>query len=171
MSVIHLRALSGGALIVLLLVSGSVFAQESADRQNYLDVRTVVQKEEIVVGDEGETTTRLVAADRVLPGERVVYTITFTNVGSEPADNVTVTNPIDASLTYLQGSAFGAGMRVEFSADGGQSFAAPEALRVADGNGGERSAEAEDYTHVRWTLPGVLEAGTTGVARFSAVVD
>ena len=152
------------ALPIALLGGGAAYAQ------NALDVRTVVQKEQVEVGDDGETTTTLVSAERVLPGDTVVYTITFTNTGDAPADNVVVTNPIDDSLTYVEGSAFGAGMRVEFSADSGQSFAARDAVMVTE-SGVERAAEAEDVTHVRWTLEGSLDAGATGVARFSATVD
>lgn len=151
-------------LAIALLAAGMTYAQ------NALDVRTVVQKEQVEVGDDGETTTTLVAAERVLPGDKVVYTITFTNAGDAAADNVVVTNPIDSSLTYLDGSAFGADMRVEFSADGGQSFAAQSEVRVTE-SGVERAAGAEDFTHVRWTLEGSLDAGATGVARFAATVD
>jgi len=157
------------ALILLAFGSGAE-AQEPNGQQNHLDVRTVVQKETTVENEEGETETALVAAERVLPGEKVVYTITFTNVGAEAADNVMITNPIDASLTYLNGSAFGVGMRIEFSADGGQSFAGQGDLRVAT-ESGERAAEAADYTHLRWTLVEALPPGETGVARFAATVD
>ena len=152
------------ALLIALLAARPSYAQ------NALDVRTVVQKEQVEVGDDGETTTTLVPAERVLPGDKVVYTITFTNTGDTPADNVVVTNPIDASLTYVEGSAFGAGMRVEFSADDGQSFAARSEVRVTEA-GDERAADDEDLTHVRWTLEGSLGAGATGVARFAATVD
>ncbi|MDJ0907262.1 MAG: hypothetical protein QNI96_14675 [Woeseiaceae bacterium] len=147
----------------LLLASASVVAQQ-------LDVRTVVQKEERVRAESGEIDTRLVPADTVLPGEKVVYTITFTNVGGETAGDVVVSNPIDSSLTYVDGSAFGAGMSVEFSVDGGQSYATADDLVIAEGTV-SRPAEPEDYTHIRWTLDGELEAGATGVARFSATVD
>ena len=154
-------------LVSLLLLAASGAAQEAT---NYLDVNTTVQKEETVTTDSGERQTRLVAADTVLPGDTVVYTITFTNIGAEAADDVVVTNPIDASLTYVDGSVFGAGMRIEFSADDGQTFAARDALTVTD-NGTERPAAAADYTHIRWTMEGMLDVGSTGVARFSATVD
>ncbi len=155
--------------IILAIAALSALCTAAA-RAQQLDVRTVAQKEEIVTADDGSATTTLVPVERVLPGDRVVYTITFTNAGDERADDVVVTNPIDPSLTYVEGSAFGAGMTVEFSTDGGQTWAAAAALKVADA-AGERPAEAADYTHVRWTLNGELEPGATGVARFSATVD
>ena len=149
-------------LTIVLLAAGTAFAQQ-------LDVRTGAQKEETVAAEDGAVETRLVAAETVIPGDKVVYTITFTNQSSDAADDVVVTNPIDQSLEYIEGSAFGAGMTIEFSVDGGQSFSAAGDLVVAD-NSGPRPARPEDYTHVRWTLNGDLEPGATGVARFSATV-
>ncbi len=150
------------------LAAVAVLAASTAVAQQ-LDVRTVAQKEESVAASDGTVETRLVAAETVIPGDKVVYTITFTNEGSDVADDVVVTNPIDGSLEYLEGSAFGAGMTIEFSVDGGQSFSAPGDLMVAD-ESGNRPARPQDYTHVRWTLDGDLEPGATGVARFSATV-
>lgn len=155
---------------IILFAAAGLLGAASAAAQQQLDVRTVAQKEETVSNANGEVETRLVAPESVVPGDKVIYTITFTNVGSESADDVVVTNPIDPSLTYVAGSAFGAGMTIEFSADGGQSWAAAGELTVADADR-ERLAEPEDYTHLRWTLAGNLEPGATGVARFSAIVN
>ncbi len=97
-----------------------------ATAQGHLDVQTVVQKETVVVNEAGESEAQLVAAELVVPGETVFYTITFTNVGAEPADNIVITNPIAEDLMYVDGSAFGAGMDILFSVDGGVTFAAAE---------------------------------------------
>jgi uncharacterized repeat protein (TIGR01451 family) len=141
----------------------AAFAQE----QGHLNVRTVVQKEEVTVTDNGETERKLVPADTVVPGDDVVYTITFTNVSGEIADNIVITNPISENLTYVEGSAFGPGTVIEFSVDDGQSFAAPDELMVG-ANGGQRPAAAEDFTHVRWTMQNDLQSGAQGMARFKA---
>ena len=66
----------------------------SAMAQGHLEITTTVQKEEEFVSDNGETKKRLVTADVVVPGETVFYTITFTNISDESADNVVITNPI-----------------------------------------------------------------------------
>jgi uncharacterized repeat protein (TIGR01451 family) len=97
-------------------------SQAAAQTQDHLDVRTTVQKEEVVVNDAGESEKRLVPAEVVVPGESVFYTITFTNVSAEPADNVVITNPIAEDLMYIDGSAFGPGMDILFSVDGGVTF-------------------------------------------------
>ncbi len=150
-------------LITSTFLAMTAFAQE----QGHLNVRTVVQKEEVTVTDAGETERKLVPADTVVPGDDVVYTITFTNVSDETAENIVITNPISQNLTYVQGSAFGPGTLIEFSVDNGQSFAAPDELMVGV-SGEQRPAAAEDFTHVRWTMQNELQAGAQGMARFKA---
>lgn len=151
-------------VFVSVLFSGLPAAAQDA---GHLNVRTVVQKEELTTNEAGETERRLVPAETVVPGDDVVYTITFTNISEDAAENVVITNPISANLTYVEGSAFGPGTVIEFSVDGGQSFAAANELRVPL-NGDTRPAEPGDYTHVRWTLQNALEAGAQGMARFRA---
>ncbi|MDA0680598.1 MAG: hypothetical protein O3A13_11270 [Proteobacteria bacterium] len=154
--------------VKLTLIASGFFAIAAvAQDKGHLNVRTVVQKEEVVVTDAGETKRSLVPADTVVPGDDVVYTITFTNISSEAADNVVITNPISENLTYVEGSAFGPGTVIEFSVDNGQSFAAPEALMVAVDDE-VRPAEPEDFTHVRWTMQSELQSGAQGMARFKA---
>lgn len=142
----------------------------SAVAQTHLDVRTTVQKEEVFVNESGEQDKRLVAADVVVPGETVFYTITFTNVSSESADNVVITNPISEDLVYVQGSGFGPGSDIQFSIDGGQTFAAASELTVTE-DGAIRAALPSDFTHVRWVMQRDLEPGTQGIARFAAVLE
>lgn len=146
-----------------LFFAPAAFAQDAG----HLNVRTVVQKEEVSVNDSGDTERRLVDADTVVPGDDVVYTITFTNISDDAAENVVITNPIAENLTYVNGSAFGPGTVIEFSIDGGQSFASPDQLRVSS-DGEFRAARAEDFTHVRWTMQNELQAGAQGMAQFRA---
>lgn len=156
---------------ILLLVPVLVFASVAqAQEKGHLNVRTVVQKEEITINDAGEPEARLVEPDTVIPGDSVIYTITFSNVSDEPADNVVIVNPVPENLTYIDGSAFGPGTVIEFSVDGGQNYAAAAELRVPE-NGGTRSATAEDYTHVRWVMQNELAAGSQGVASFRATLN
>ena len=146
------------------------FLAFTAVAQSHIDVQTTVQKEEVFLNDTGEEEKRLVPAEKVLPGETVYYTITFTNTSDEVADNVVVTNPIAEELMYLDGSAFGPGMAIVFSVDGGETFAAADELKVTE-DGETRAAEAKDFTHVRWVMQNDLAAGAQGTARFAAVLE
>jgi len=155
-------------LAIMTLMAAGLFAPiANAQDQGHLNVLTVVQKEEITVTDSGETERRLVAADTVVPGDDVVYTITFTNISDETAENIVITNPISENLTYVEGSAFGPGTLIEFSVDGGQTFSVRGDLIVIS-EGDERPAMVEDFTHVRWTMQSSLDAGAQGMARFRA---
>jgi len=147
----------------LTLFTSTAIAQEKGS----LNVKTVVQKEEVSLNAAGERETVLVEADTVTPGDSVIYTITFKNVGDESADNVVITNPVPENLTYIDGSAFGPGATIEFSIDGGENFATAGELRVPE-DGGTRAARAEDYTHLRWIMQNELAAGSQGVASFRA---
>lgn len=158
-----MKSISKFALIASALIASTVSAQE----QGHLNVRTIVQKEEVTINNNGETERRLVTAETVVPGDDVVYTITFTNISEESAENVVITNPISNDLTYVAGSAFGPGTVIEFSVDGGQTFGQADEL-VVEADGGQRPAGADDFTHVRWTMESRLEAGAQGMARFRA---
>ena len=116
-------------VIAMMLTMFAVTAV--AQGQAHLEVRTVVQKQQVVQNEAGEAETKLVAAETVTPGESVFYTITFKNMSDEAADNVVITNPIASELTYVDGSAFGAGMEILFSVDGGQKFAIASTLTVS----------------------------------------
>ena len=155
--------------ILKVMLTASVFlaAIAGAQEAGHLNVRTIVQKEEVVVSDTGETERRLVPAETVVPGDDVVYTITFTNISDETAENVVITNPISQNLTYVAGSAFGPGTVIEFSVDGGRTFGDADELAVRT-DGGQRPAGVEDFTHVRWTMADELAAGAQGMARFRA---
>jgi len=157
-------------LKLALIAAGFLTTMAIAQEQGHLNVRTLVQKEEVTVTATGETERRLVPADSVVPGEDVVYTITFTNVSAETAENVVITNPISENLTYVAGSAFGPGTLIEFSVDGGQSFGAASELVVTAAEG-ERPAQVGDFTHVRWTMQNDLNAGAQGMARFRAQLN
>jgi uncharacterized repeat protein (TIGR01451 family) len=153
------------AILMMLALSLQAVAQE----QGHLNVTTTVQKQEVTVNDSGEAETRLVAADTVVPGESVVYTITFQNISDEPAANVVITNPISEDLTYVDGSAYGPGTVIQFSTDGGQNFAAADELTVID-DGVSRPAGPDDFTHIRWVMQNELAVGAQGTARFTAVL-
>ena len=87
-----------------------------------------------------------------------------------PCENIVITNPLAAELTYIPGTAFGPGTLIEFSVDGGATFGQPDALTVTE-DGVARPAAAEDFTHIRWVMQDELQAGAQGLARFRARLE
>jgi len=157
---------SKGLLLTSLLILGSAaVAQETTIRLEHK-----AEQWERVTDESGVEQNRLVEATRVLPGAAVLFTVTYTNTGSEPAENVTITNPVPDHMVYVDASASGDNATVTFSVDGGERFAAAQDLLVADANGERRSAISSDYTHVRWIVDNDVASGTSGAVQFTAVV-
>ncbi len=152
-----------GIAFLLFFTSANAISQE----QGHLNVTSLVQMEEVSEGENGERQTRLVPVETVVPGDVVIYTTTIENISDEAADDIVVTSPVPEHLSYVAGSAFGPGMLIEFSVDGGVSYAPAEELTV-DEDGQSRAAKPEDYTHIRFVLQDHLAAGAQGIARFRA---
>lgn len=122
-------------------------------------------------GEEDGAQVRLLPLDSApAAGEELIYTVSFVNLGTVAATDVRITQPIPAEVRLVAGSAAAPRAELLYSIDGGRSFGWPEELSVDDGNGGQRRADADAYTHVRWRLDGPIEPGSRGFVRFRAVV-
>ncbi|HEY0943101.1 MAG TPA: hypothetical protein VGE08_23655 [Steroidobacter sp.] len=110
---------------------------------------------------------RMVPAKRLAQGQVVYYTLRITNPTPVFANNVQVNQMIPANTTYVAGSASGPGTEIEFSIDGGQTFAPATDLKLPDG----AKAPPERYTHIRWRLRNPLAPGATALARFRATFN
>jgi len=159
-----------GALALLAFASAATAQQKDAAPRGNLELTTVVEKIVEVKQQDGATKTELVPVDVALPGDEVVYTVTFKNVSKQAADDIRITNPIPSAMRYLEDSAFGPGSEVLYSVDGGRTYGKPSELIVAADDGTKHVAAAADYTHIRWILKSPLDAGAKGFARFRAVV-
>jgi uncharacterized repeat protein (TIGR01451 family) len=120
--------------------------------------------------EAGREVVRLMPADRVVPGDEVIYTVEARNTGPIAVAAPTILNPIPAHMLYVADSATGPGAEVSYSIDGGRTFDRPENLRVQGPDGQWRPAGAKDYTHIRWKLKNTLKSNSVAFARFRAVV-
>lgn len=163
MNTFNHKSIAGSfVLLALLLTSFVATAQETGT----IRIQTSADVEIIETDASGETVTRLEQASKVVPGDIVIYTVSFSNTGSEPAENVVITNPVPRHMEYVEGTAFGPGADISFSIDGGQSWGAPEELVITALDGSQRPAQASDYTDIRWILRNELQPGAQGFARF-----
>ena len=113
-------------------------------------------------------TYRMVPAKLLSQGQVIYYTLRITNPTPVAANNVAVSQRIPNNTTYLPGSAGGPGADIEFSIDGGRSFARAEELKAEDGSS---QAPPESYTHIRWRLRNPLAPGAMALARFRATFN
>jgi hypothetical protein len=101
-----------------------------------------------------------------------LYTVRFRYEGETAADGLQITLAIPEGVHYVAGSATGPGAEVAYSVDGGHSFGAPGTLALPAGEPGTgvemRRATPPDYSHIRWTLPGVHPSGRAGLVSFRA---
>lgn len=111
-----------------------------------------------------------VPATHLSQGDVVYYTLRIHNPSVVYAADVMVVQKIPDNTSYVAGSAAAPGAQVDFSVDGGQSFAAARGLRVTE-EGRTRLAPPERYTHIRWRLRYPLAPGAVALARFQAVFN
>ena len=127
---------------------------------------------EVEVVEKGVKVKKVAPAQKMVPGDEVLYTVTYTNKTAKPAEKIAVTNPVPRHTRYKDGSAAGEGADITYSVDGGKSFATPDKLTVAikDKSGKDivRPASAAEYTHIRWLLKQNVAPGQSGSVRFRA---
>lgn len=129
---------------------------------------------EVEVVEKGVKVKKVAPAQKMVPGDEVLYTVTYTNKTAKPAEKIAVTNPVPRHTRYKDGSAAGEGADITYSVDGGKSFATPDKLTVAikDKSGKDivRPASAAEYTHIRWLLKQNVAPGQSGSVRFRAAI-
>ncbi|MEN9683523.1 MAG: hypothetical protein RLZZ427_1274 [Pseudomonadota bacterium] len=101
----------------------------------------------------------------VVPGDHLVFTTAYHNVGADVVRNFVVTNPLPAGVVLAAGTA----PEQDVSVDGGKTWGRLDASRVPDGKGATRPASTADVTHLRWTIA-ALAPGAQGTLVYNAIV-
>jgi uncharacterized repeat protein (TIGR01451 family) len=135
-----------------------------------LEAQIEVERLEIATGPGGQETRRWIAADRLNAGDEIHYTVRVRNPGKLPVADIVVTKRLPFGVHYLRNSASGPAAEIQFSIDGGKTFATPDALSRAVGGAKKtpRKALDDQYTHVRWVLGKPLGPASTALLRFRA---
>jgi uncharacterized repeat protein (TIGR01451 family) len=154
-------------VLLPLLLAGAAASQTPVGE---LKIRAIAEVESKSV-EAGREVVKLVPADRLVPGDRVIYTLEVRNSGTTALDAPTVTYPIPEHTRYAADSAQGPGAEVSYSVDGGQSFERPANLKLPGPDGQLHPAAAADYTHIRWQLKNSLKANSVAFVRFRALVQ
>ncbi|MEC8443242.1 MAG: hypothetical protein VXZ05_03460 [Pseudomonadota bacterium] len=145
---------------LMFLLPFSAFAGVSLESQPY---RVVVTPQE-----DGSMAEEWKEADRIAPGDKVGYRITYVNTGEEPVSGVTINNPVPDNTVFIMNSANGTGATITYSVDGSQ-FAPLGELKVLEG-GEVRPAGAADIKSIRWVLNDALAADASGNVEFQVRV-
>lgn len=153
-------------LVAILAVGSILVASPTAASMTAIQS---VEKEVIVVDKDGKEKIVRKKAERVKPGEAVIYTLKFQNKDSAPAEGIVLVMPVPRDVTYVEGSVTGPTASVTFSADGGETYVARGRLTVTQ-NGEARAATNSDITHIKWNLADPVAPMTGGEVSFRGVV-
>lgn len=160
------------ATLLLAAAAGIAAAQRAPGTQGTpgFSVRAIAEVEVTTLIGEHET-VKLAPADRVVPGDEVIYTLEIRNKGAMSLPPPRVDYPIPEHMRYLDDTAAGPGTDITYSVDGGHAFDRPENLKVMGPDGHRRPAVGADYTHIRWQLKHILKGRSVAFTRFRAVVQ
>ena len=170
MTTLH-PALHSCAVLLALFLAVQARGQAPASP---LEIKSVAEVQSRVTDPKsapgGHGGTELIPADRVVPGDRVIYTLEVRNNGATALDAPDFTYPVPEHMRYVADSAVGPGAEVSYSVDGGHTFARAENLKVKGPDGKLRTAVAADYTDIRWQLKNSLKANSVAFVRFRTLV-
>jgi uncharacterized repeat protein (TIGR01451 family) len=153
---------------ILALIAASPLALGAAEAS--MTARQVVEKEVVTAAANGEETVKRIPADKVTPGETVVYSIRYKNDGAAPAADIVLVMPVPKEVAYVEGSVDGEETAsVSFSADGGDTYVARGRLTIVEG-GEARPARGDEITHIKWTLTAPVAAKAEGEVSYKAVL-
>lgn len=141
------------SMILSTLVAATLLALPLAAWAQPKVAISIKAQKEVTVTVKGKQVKKKIAAKGFLPGEEIIYTLSYVNSGTEPATDVLITDPIPEGTSYLPGSASEVG-DLTFSIDKGKTFKKPTLLTY-EIKGVKKVASPEEYTDIRWTLPSV----------------
>ena len=163
-------------LINLLFLSLAASAGPLAHAQaraagGNIEFKNIAEVEIEVKAADGKVEKKRGPVQKAIPGTVIFYTSTFKNISAKPAGNISINNPVPANTTLVAASAYGEGMDIGYSADGGKNWAPADKVKVKEADGKERAAALSELTHIRWTQRGELAPGKQGEAGFRVVVN
>jgi uncharacterized repeat protein (TIGR01451 family) len=159
------------AVLALVLVGAAVAGSAQPPSDVPRSALVVSSRLERITGAAGTGAVELAPTAGTVGShaEELIYSVVFSNVGTELLDGLRITSPVPADMRYVAGTASGPGAEALFSIDQARSFGRPEELNVATASGATRRADAADYTHVRFLLDAPIDAGARGTVRFRVV--
>tara|TARA_R110000824_G_scaffold17232_7_gene70270 strand:- start:504 stop:968 length:465 start_codon:yes stop_codon:yes gene_type:complete len=147
-------------LAIALIVPGTAMAANNVSLSSDVFIERKVAK------PNGTTAVVLEQPKTVIPGDNLVFVVNYKNVGSAPASDFSVTNPLPKAVAF-NGTSDGTEI---VSVDGGKTWGPLSALTYPRENGEVRPALMTDVTHVKWKFNRALSAGSEGKLIFRGTV-
>ena len=143
-----------------LILPGTAMAANNVSLSSDVYIERKIEK------PNGTTALVLEQPTTVTPGDKLVFVVKYKNVGSAPASDFSVTNPLPKTVAF-EGTSDGTEL---VSIDGGKSWGPLAALSYVSSNGNIRPALMSDVTHVKWKFNRSLSAGSGGKLVFRGTV-
>lgn len=147
-------ALIAGLVVVMAILLVVARPASAATPSAPVSLSISVQKEKRETAADGTTVFSLVPAGTVVPGDRLVYILTYVNSGKEPASNVVIDYPLPQGVSYRAGA---------------EGTARP--LVSADGVHFASSIHPAGVKALRWQIPAAVAPGSKGQVSFTATLD
>jgi uncharacterized repeat protein (TIGR01451 family) len=144
----------------------ALFAPAAALAADNVSLSSEVFVERVMPGADGKPAIVREKPDVVVPGDKLVFQLSYRNGGAEPATGFTVTNPIPGAVSFTDGDEGTA----QVSVDGGKSWGKLASLKIAQPDGTSRAAQPADVTHIRWSFSQPIPAASGGKLSFRGVV-
>ncbi len=146
--------------ILALAAPGAALAANNVELSSDVFVERKIDK------PNGKTAIVLEQPKTVIPGDNLVFVVKYKNVGTQPATDFSVTNPLPKAVAF-NGTADG---KEIVSVDGGKTWGPLSTLTLTRENGEVRPAMMTDVTHVKWKFDRSLSVGSEGKLVFRGTV-
>jgi len=179
---------------LMIAMAGQAYAQSepaavkanAAKSAVTLSSKAMIERVETDANGAEKTVLKTPSDVIVVPGDKVVFTLSYVNESAEPAASFRATNPMPGPIQFLSAAEDWALVSV----DGGKTWGKLSALTVTerteeaaltDPETGEitqeavsteeqRAARAEDVTHVRWAFADDIAPGASGSVSYRGLV-
>jgi hypothetical protein len=140
--------------------------QASAQQANGVVIKADTFVAKMVKNAQGKEEATLQPALRVVPGDALVLSYTYTNGSTKPVGDFVLRNKVPSAVMFTR-IPDSIGM---VSVDGGKTFAALATLKVKGADGQLRAALPSDVTDVQWKLARPIAPGAKGNVMYYGVV-
>ena len=179
-------AAASGSMIALAGQAQAQTGKSQAKAAVTLSSKAMIERVETGANGAQKTVLKTPSDVIVVPGDKVVFTLSYVNQSAEPAASFRATNPMPGPIQFLSAAEEWAIVSV----DGGKTWGRLAGLTVTerseeaaltDPETGEitqeavsteeqRAARAEDVTHVRWAFADDIAPGASGSVSYRGLV-
>lgn len=158
------------SIVAAALLIGAVAPAYAAPGGVALSSDARIERTEVGADGRERTVMKSPSEVIVVPGDRVVFTLKYSNSGSDAANGFRATNPMPGPVQFVSAAEEWA----EVSVDGGKNWGKLAAMTVQstapDGTSVTRAADPEDVTHVRWVFSTPIAPGGEGSLSYRGII-